>query len=124
MKVTNSLPKVVTRGEWLVARNALLIREKAATRARDALNAERRLGQPSGIAGRRFAPPSDFNSDFGVTTNEGETFGLSVTPGKWGGKVPALPHQLFKLFFASRLDWRAMDQSRSVTQQHAGAATK
>jgi len=58
MKVTNALPKVVTRGEWLVARNALLIREKAATRARDALNAERRLGQPSGIAGRRSRRPA------------------------------------------------------------------
>jgi predicted dithiol-disulfide oxidoreductase (DUF899 family) len=36
------LPEVVTRDEWLVARDALLVEEKAATRARDALNAERR----------------------------------------------------------------------------------
>jgi predicted dithiol-disulfide oxidoreductase (DUF899 family) len=36
------LPEVVSRGEWLAARNALLIKEKEATRARDALNAERR----------------------------------------------------------------------------------
>ncbi len=32
----------MTRAEWLVARKKLLAREKAATRARDALNAERR----------------------------------------------------------------------------------
>jgi predicted dithiol-disulfide oxidoreductase (DUF899 family) len=43
MKTTNvGLPKVVSQEEWLAARNALLIKEKAATRARDALNAERR----------------------------------------------------------------------------------
>ncbi|PRY42251.1 DUF899 domain-containing protein [Umezawaea tangerina] len=37
-----SLPKVVSREEWLVARKELLAKEKAATRARDALNTERR----------------------------------------------------------------------------------
>ncbi|MCW3001787.1 MAG: hypothetical protein JWQ20_1085 [Conexibacter sp.] len=38
-----SLPQIVTRDEWLAARKALLAKEKAATRARDALNAERRM---------------------------------------------------------------------------------
>jgi predicted dithiol-disulfide oxidoreductase (DUF899 family) len=37
-----SLPDVVTREEWLEARKALLAKEKALTRERDALNAERR----------------------------------------------------------------------------------
>ncbi|MFL6205157.1 MAG: DUF899 domain-containing protein [Acidimicrobiales bacterium] len=37
-----SLPKIVTDTEWHEARRALLEREKAATRARDALNTERR----------------------------------------------------------------------------------
>ena len=37
-----SLPPVVSRDEWLVARKELLAAEKAATRARDALNAQRR----------------------------------------------------------------------------------
>jgi len=37
-----SLPPVVSRDEWLVARKELLVAEKAATRARDALNAQRR----------------------------------------------------------------------------------
>ncbi|MEK0100426.1 DUF899 domain-containing protein [Streptomyces sp. NPDC056002] len=36
------LPDVVTREEWLGARQELLAREEAATRARDALNARRR----------------------------------------------------------------------------------
>ncbi|MGW0290215.1 DUF899 domain-containing protein [Streptomyces tuirus] len=37
-----SLPEIVSRGEWRAARAELLVKEKAATRARDALNAERR----------------------------------------------------------------------------------
>lgn len=37
-----SLPKIVSRKEWLEARKALLAREKELTRARDALNAQRR----------------------------------------------------------------------------------
>jgi predicted dithiol-disulfide oxidoreductase (DUF899 family) len=37
-----SLPKVVTQAEWQAAHEALLAKEKAATRARDALAAERR----------------------------------------------------------------------------------
>jgi predicted dithiol-disulfide oxidoreductase (DUF899 family) len=41
-KDEKALPKVVSRDGWLVARKKLLAREKAATRARDALNAERR----------------------------------------------------------------------------------
>jgi predicted dithiol-disulfide oxidoreductase (DUF899 family) len=37
-----SLPEVATREEWLAARRELLEREKEMTRARDALNADRR----------------------------------------------------------------------------------
>jgi predicted dithiol-disulfide oxidoreductase (DUF899 family) len=37
-----SLPQIATRDEWLAARTALLAKEKELTRARDALNAERR----------------------------------------------------------------------------------
>jgi predicted dithiol-disulfide oxidoreductase (DUF899 family) len=37
-----SLPKIVSREEWQRARDQLLIKEKAATKARDALSAERR----------------------------------------------------------------------------------
>ncbi|HEV7526485.1 MAG TPA: DUF899 domain-containing protein [Acidimicrobiia bacterium] len=38
-----SLPSVVSREEWVAARKALLAKEKAFTRQRDALNAERRM---------------------------------------------------------------------------------
>jgi predicted dithiol-disulfide oxidoreductase (DUF899 family) len=41
-KTPMSLPPIVSREEWQRARNQLLIKEKAATRARDALAAERR----------------------------------------------------------------------------------
>ena len=37
-----SLPKIATHEEWVTARTALLAKEKELTRARDALNAERR----------------------------------------------------------------------------------
>ncbi len=37
-----SLPRVVTRAEWLIARKALLAKEKDLTRRRDEVNAERR----------------------------------------------------------------------------------
>ncbi len=37
-----ALPRIASREEWLVARKELLAKEKEATRARDALNAERR----------------------------------------------------------------------------------
>ncbi|MFF9620930.1 DUF899 domain-containing protein [Streptomyces griseosporeus] len=37
-----SLPEIVSREQWRAAREALLVKEKAVTRARDALNAERR----------------------------------------------------------------------------------
>ena len=37
-----AFPDVVTRDEWLEARKQLLVKEKQATRAQDALNAERR----------------------------------------------------------------------------------
>ena len=163
MQTTNmALPNVVTRAEWLVARQELLAKEKELTRRRDALNAERRrlpmvgiekdyvfegsngkaslldlfegrrqliiyhfmfdpdwdegcdgcsmmvdnMGHPAHLHARETsrvlvsrAPlakiepfkkrmgwtvpwfssfDSDFNQDFGVTTDEGETFGLSV----------------------------------------------
>jgi predicted dithiol-disulfide oxidoreductase (DUF899 family) len=38
-----SLPEVVSRDEWVAARKALLVKEKALTKARDALNTERRM---------------------------------------------------------------------------------
>ncbi|HKB92222.1 MAG TPA: DUF899 domain-containing protein [Opitutaceae bacterium] len=162
IKAKDALPKIVSRAKWQVARDKLLVKEKASTRARDALAAERRrlpmveidkdysFGGPDGTVslldlfdGRRqlvvyhfmFDPSwdegcpgcsmladnighlahlhardtslalvslaplskikpfkkrmgwtvpwfsssgSDFNRDFGVTTDEGETFGLSV----------------------------------------------
>jgi predicted dithiol-disulfide oxidoreductase (DUF899 family) len=37
-----ALPQVATREDWLAARKALLAKEKAATKVKDALNAERR----------------------------------------------------------------------------------
>ena len=46
-----AFPDVVTREEWLEARKQLLVKEKQATRAQDALNAERRLIESRAWAG-------------------------------------------------------------------------
>lgn len=99
------LPPIVSQDEWQTAHARMLEKEKQATRARDALAAERRR-QPmvridkdyvfegrDGKAhlrdlfeGRRMgwnrpwysSEGSHFNRDMGVTTDQGETFGLSV----------------------------------------------
>lgn len=42
MSTTNHLPRIVSQAEWQIAHDALRVREKAATKARDALAAERR----------------------------------------------------------------------------------
>ncbi|GIM91394.1 DUF899 domain-containing protein [Paractinoplanes toevensis] len=39
----NNLPEIVSRDEWLVARRELLVSEKEAVRAKDALNTRRRM---------------------------------------------------------------------------------
>src|SRR5687767_13561511 len=41
-KQQNNLPRIVSQTEWQTARDKLLLKEKAATQARDALAAERR----------------------------------------------------------------------------------
>ncbi|MGW5620691.1 DUF899 domain-containing protein [Streptomyces olivaceus] len=48
-----SLPEIVTRADWRAAREALLAEERAATRARDTLNAERR-GLPMVEIGKEY----------------------------------------------------------------------
>jgi predicted dithiol-disulfide oxidoreductase (DUF899 family) len=50
-------PKVVSEAQWQVARDELLVKEKEATRARDALTAERRRRLPMvRVALHRFSP--------------------------------------------------------------------
>jgi len=41
-RMTETLPEVVTESDWLIARKALLEREKQLTKLKDAVNAERR----------------------------------------------------------------------------------
>ena len=41
-KITKALPKIVSAAEWQISRDRLLAKEKAHTRAGDALAAERR----------------------------------------------------------------------------------
>jgi predicted dithiol-disulfide oxidoreductase (DUF899 family) len=57
-----NLPHVVSREEWAAARDALLLKEKAMTRARDALNAERRR-----------LPMVELDKDYVFTGSDGKT---------------------------------------------------
>src|ERR671934_250379 len=83
-----NLPPVVPAEEWQAAWEALLVKEKEATRARDALAAEldayrKRMSWTIPWVS---SYASDFNVDFGVgpetpkegVYQDGETFGLSV----------------------------------------------
>ena len=60
-----ALPEIVSEAEWLEARRALLQKEKAATRARDALNTE-----------RRNLPMVEVTKDYRFTGPEGENLAL------------------------------------------------
>ena len=66
-----SLPEVVSRDEWLVARKALLTAEKELTRRRDALNADRRR-----------MPMVEIVKDYVFTGPEGEASLLDLFDGR------------------------------------------
>jgi predicted dithiol-disulfide oxidoreductase (DUF899 family) len=66
-----SLPQVVSREEWLVARKQLLTKEKEATRARDALNVERRR-----------LPMVEIDKDYVLTGRDGAVRLLDLFEGR------------------------------------------
>ena len=66
-----SLPKIVSRDEWLAARTALLEQEKELTRRRDALSAERRR-----------LPMVEITKDYRFTGPQGEVGLLDLFEGR------------------------------------------
>ncbi|GAB2961214.1 DUF899 domain-containing protein [Amycolatopsis acidiphila] len=82
-----SLPQVVSREEWLVARKELLAREKAATRARDELNAVRRR-----------LPMVELGKEYVFTGAAGKATLLDLFEGR---------HQLIVQHFMFGPDWDA-----------------
>jgi predicted dithiol-disulfide oxidoreductase (DUF899 family) len=70
--VFDNLPRVVPRAEWLVARKALLADEKAMTRARDELNAKRRL-----------LPMVKIEKDYVFEGPQGKATLLDLFEGRW-----------------------------------------
>jgi len=66
-----SLPKIATRDEWLAARKDLLVKEKEMTRARDALNTE-----------RRNLPMVEIDKDYVLDGPKGETRLLDMFEGR------------------------------------------
>ncbi len=83
-----ALPAIVSEEEWLEARRALLEKEKAATRARDALNTE-----------RRNLPMVEVKKDYRFSGPEGEDLTLrDLFQGR---------HQLIVVHFMFGPDWDA-----------------
>src|SRR5262245_45248965 len=66
-----SLPEIVTPEEWQAARERLLAKEKAATRERDALAAERRR-----------QPAVEFSADYGFDGADGPATLLDMFEGR------------------------------------------
>jgi len=66
-----ALPPVVSREQWLEARRALLLKEKELTRARDALNAERRR-----------LPVVAIDKDYSFETSQGRKSLLDLFEGR------------------------------------------
>jgi predicted dithiol-disulfide oxidoreductase (DUF899 family) len=65
-----SLPRIVSRDDWVAARKELLDKEKELTRARDALNAERRM-----------LPMVEVDKEYAFTGPEGEATLLDLFDG-------------------------------------------
>src|SRR5512133_885681 len=80
-----SLPDVVSREQWLAARKELLVKEKALTRARDALNAERRM-----------LPMVEIDKPYVFEGPDGEATLLDLFDGR---------RQLIVIHFMFRPDW-------------------
>ncbi|MFJ5258972.1 DUF899 domain-containing protein [Streptomyces sp. NPDC088387] len=102
-----SLPEVVSREQWRKAREELLLKEKAATRARDALNAE-----------RRGLPMVEVDKEYVFEGGDGKATLLDLFEGR---------HQLVVYHFMFAPDWDAgcrscsgfLDQVGHLAHLHA-----
>ncbi|WP_328428469.1 DUF899 domain-containing protein [Streptomyces sp. NBC_00443] len=82
-----SLPEIVSRAQWRAAREELLVKEKAATRARDALGAERRR-----------LPMVEIDEEYVFEGGDGKATLLDLFEGR---------HQLVVYHFMFAPDWDA-----------------
>ncbi|WP_328870599.1 DUF899 domain-containing protein [Streptomyces sp. NBC_00287] len=95
-----SLPEIVSRAEWRAAREELLRREKAATRARDALNAERRR-----------LPMVEIDTEYVFEGGDGKATLLDLFEGR---------HQLVVYHFMFAPEWEAGCRSCSAFLDQVG----
>ncbi|WP_309062858.1 DUF899 domain-containing protein [Streptomyces sp.] len=119
-----SLPEIVSRAQWRAAREELLVKEKAVTRARDALNAERRR-----------LPMVEIDREY-VFEGGGGTSPLERSRGLGGGKATLLDlfegrQQLIVHHFMFAPEWDAgcrgcsafLDQIGHLAHLHARGTT-
>ncbi|MFF1812550.1 DUF899 domain-containing protein [Streptomyces sp. NPDC058251] len=95
-----TLPQIVSREEWRAAREKLLVKEKAATRARDALNAERRR-----------LPMVEIDTEYVFEGGDGK----ATLPDLFRGR-----HQLVVYHFMFAPEWAAGCRSCSAFLDHIG----
>ncbi|MET9405839.1 DUF899 domain-containing protein [Streptomyces sp. NPDC002935] len=95
-----TLPQIVSREEWRAAREELLVREKAATRARDALN-----------AARRGLPMVEIDTEYVFESGEGKLTLLDLFRGR---------DQLVVYHFMFAPDWDAGCRSCSAFLDQIG----
>ncbi|WP_171109075.1 MULTISPECIES: DUF899 domain-containing protein [unclassified Streptomyces] len=106
-----SLPEIASREEWRRARQELLLKEKAATRARDALNAERRR-----------LPMVEVDTEYVFEGGDGKATLLDLFEGR---------HQLIVYHFMFAPEWETgcrscsafLDQVGHLAHLHARGTT-
>ncbi|MER7574685.1 DUF899 domain-containing protein [Streptomyces sp. NPDC126514] len=95
-----SLPEIVSRAQWRAEREELLLREKAATRARDALNAQRRR-----------LPMVEVDTEYVFEGGDGKATLLDLFEGR---------HQLVVHHFMFAPEWEAGCRSCSAFLDQVG----
>ncbi|MGW4975799.1 DUF899 domain-containing protein [Streptomyces mirabilis] len=95
-----TLPEIVSSEEWRAARAELLVKEKAATRARDALNAE-----------RRGLPMVEIDKEYVLEGGDGKAALLDLFEGR---------HQLVVYHFMFAPEWDAGCRSCSAFLDQIG----
>ncbi|MER6436378.1 MULTISPECIES: DUF899 domain-containing protein [unclassified Streptomyces] len=95
-----TLPRIVSREEWRAVREELLVKEKAATRARDALAAE-----------RRGLPMVEIDKEYVFESGDGKATLLDLFAGR---------HQLVVYHFMFAPEWEAGCRSCSAFLDQIG----
>jgi hypothetical protein len=111
-----NLPQVVSRDDWRIARQQLLAKEKAATRAYDALNAERRM-LPMITIDKRYV----FEGPNGAVSLSDLFDGRRSAARRTGGSQPAAATARHKIGCAITTPMALLEQMRTLLRERKEA---